>query len=134
MKVFETILANHILCRPMKIIFKEKAEEPALSDYEFNRTINIVRKFYPDSTIDKIMSACRKRELVLIRQITMTILKKKYGEKLSLSAIGKRFPGAAGQGVDHSTVIHAIKSVRDLRDSDKAFNLIYAQILIETEL
>lgn len=54
------------------------------------------------------------RDFVAIRQVTMTIMKKT--SNLSLSAIGNYFFDK-----DHVTVLHSIKTVENLRETDKQF-------------
>lgn len=61
-----------------------------------------------------IFNQCRKRELVVARQLSMFFIKDKT--TLSLKVIGKLFDGR-----DHSTVIYAITTVNDLIDTDKRF-------------
>ena len=55
----------------------------------------------------------RKREIVQSRQIAMYYLKNRT--KLSLSAIGSMFLK------DHATVIHSIKQVNNLSETDKCY-------------
>lgn len=62
----------------------------------------------------EIINQCRKRELVVARQISIFYIKDKTN--LSLKAIGQLFDGR-----DHSTVIYAINTVEDLRDTDRRF-------------
>lgn len=63
--------------------------------------------------VDKIASRDRKREVVQARQITMYLAKNLT--KTSLMGIGKHFD------LHHSTVIHAVNQVKDLKDVDKNF-------------
>ncbi|MDR1896256.1 MAG: chromosomal replication initiator protein DnaA [Prevotellaceae bacterium] len=63
---------------------------------------------------DLIASKTRKREIVQTRQIIM-YLSKLYTE-YSLSTIGAQVGGK-----DHTTVLHACKTIRDLIDTNKAF-------------
>ena len=53
----------------------------------------------------------RKRELVQSRQLSMTILKEET--TLSLAKIGAEY------GKDHATVLHAVKTINNLMDTDK---------------
>lgn len=54
----------------------------------------------------------RKREIVFSRQVCMSLAKLKT--KHSLSTIGKYYGGK-----DHATVLHAIKTIKNLIDTDK---------------
>lgn len=63
----------------------------------------------------------RKRNVVQARQLSM-YLAKKY-TKLSLNVIGEQCSGK-----DHATVIHAIKAVKNLLDTDKQFKLVAEKI------
>lgn len=59
----------------------------------------------------------RKRERVKIRQIFIYLLRNHTG--LSLTVIGSRFEGDRKYTrKDHSTVIHACQTVKDLMDTD----------------
>ena len=72
-----------------------------VSDY-FN-----VQKFF---TPDNIKRRNRKREIVVARQTSMYLIKK--NTSMSLVSIGGIF------GKDHTTVIHSIKTINDLLDTD----------------
>lgn len=56
---------------------------------------------------------CRKRDYVIVKQVTMTLFRLKTN--LSLSAIGNYFQK------DHATALHSLKTVRNLRETDKEF-------------
>ncbi len=64
--------------------------------------------------LDRILSRSRAREVVVARQISMFLSKKMT--KKSLKSIGQNFGGK-----DHTTVIYAIKSVKNLIDTDSDF-------------
>ena len=68
-----------------------------------------------------ILGKSRKREIVQARQIAMYFCKM-YTEA-SLKSIG----GAFG-GKDHSTVIHACQTVKDLIDIDKSFEKLVNEV------
>jgi len=61
---------------------------------------------------DQIRAKNRKKEIALARQISMYLAKKMTNH--SFKTIGLHFGGR-----DHSTVIHAIKTIEDLKKSDK---------------
>ena len=63
---------------------------------------------------------CRKRELVVARQLFMVLLEK-YTNK-TLAHIG----GLLGK--DHATVLHAKKTIKDLVDTDKSFRVMYSEL------
>lgn len=64
--------------------------------------------------IDQLGSKTRKREIVQARQIAMYFAKLKT--KASLATIG-----ALIGGKDHATVLHAVKTVKNLQETDKNF-------------
>jgi chromosomal replication initiator protein len=72
----------------------------------------------------------RKREIVLARQVSMYYMKE--STTLSLSGIAGYF------GQEHANVIHGIKAVNNLRDTDKRFRVdlidIYKRIFPEPDL
>jgi chromosomal replication initiator protein len=88
--------------------FKNESEHPMYW------VANYVRKVYGVS-LENLKSKSRDREYVVPRQISMFFIKE-FHRPLSLKSIGK-FLG----GRDHSTVIHALKTVSDLTDSDNQF-------------
>lgn len=61
----------------------------------------------------------RKREIVESRQIAMWMLKRYT--KLSLEAIGSYFENENEHIFDHSTVLHACKTVNDLKETNRDF-------------
>jgi len=61
-------------------------------------------------TPDQVRLKCRKRELVFARQIAMYFSRKLT--KVSLARTGSYF------NQNHATVLHAIKTVNDLMDTD----------------
>ena len=74
--------------------------------------INIVFDFY-HIPVEIRDSKSRKRELVNSRQVAMFYLKENTNE--TLNKIGNYF------NRDHATVLHAIKTVNNLSDTDKKF-------------
>ncbi|MDR2027423.1 MAG: chromosomal replication initiator protein DnaA [Prevotellaceae bacterium] len=80
-------------------------------------TIDEIKKTvceYFGMTLDKLLSNTRKREIVLSRQIAMYL--SKNHTKYSSIQIGDQIGGK-----DHTTVLHAWKTVKNLIDTDKAF-------------
>lgn len=70
-------------------------------------------------TIEAIKIKTRKREIVEARQIAMWMLKRHT--KLSLEAIGEYFENDHEHVFDHATVLHAIRTVNNLRETNKDF-------------
>jgi chromosomal replication initiation ATPase DnaA len=64
---------------------------------------------------EQVFRKCRKRELVLARQV-MHYLAKKY-TPMSLIAIGQEFPNKTA--FDHTSVRHSIQTVINLMETDK---------------
>ena len=63
----------------------------------------------------------RKREVVQARQVTWWLAKKLT--RLSLAAMGEPF------GKDHATVLHGIKTVNNLAETNKNFKIELNQLL-----
>ena len=63
-------------------------------------------------------STTRKREIVLARQIAMTLSKENTEE--SLATIAKNIGD-----MDHATVLHAVKTIHNLCDTDRKFRAEY---------
>jgi chromosomal replication initiator protein len=73
----------------------------------------LVAKYF-DVPVEKLHSKTRMREVVMARQLSM-YLAKNYTNS-SLKVIGDSFGGR-----DHSTVIHSLKAVQDMMDTDLLF-------------
>jgi chromosomal replication initiator protein len=67
-------------------------------------------------SVETMKLKTRKREIVEARQIAMWMLN--HYTKLSLESIGGYFE-SEGHKFDHATVLHAIKTVNNLRQTDK---------------
>ena len=65
---------------------------------------------------NSIMSHSRKREIVQVRQVAMYFANQLT--KLSLKSIGSRLGKK-----DHATVLHAINTVNDLKETDRRFKM-----------
>ena len=70
-------------------------------------------------SIEYMKKKIRKREIVESRQIAMWMLK--HYTKLSLAAIGEYFENEKDHIFDHATVLHACKTVNDLKQTNKEF-------------
>jgi len=69
---------------------------------------------YFNMPVESIQTKTRKREIVQARQITMYFSKNLT--KYSLATIGAQIGNK-----DHATVLHACKTVNNLKDTDKNF-------------
>lgn len=87
---------------------------------------DIVAKYF-DISIQDLQSKTRKRHIVQARQLAMS-LTRKYCSKISLVDIGKRIGGR-----NHATVLHAIKTVDDLVETDKEFKKYFSDLTKEIE-
>ena len=72
-------------------------------------------------TTEDFYSKSKKREMVQARQLAMHFSKK--FTKLSLAMIGQQCGGR-----DHATVIHALKTVSNLLETDKQFRALANEI------
>ena len=77
---------------------------------------------YYNVPLTDLLSKSRSRSIARPRQVAMS-LAKELTEK-SLPEIGKAFGGR-----DHTTVIHACKKVKELRDTDSRTNEDYKSLL-----
>jgi len=62
---------------------------------------------------EDVLQKCRKRDYAIVRQVSMTLFRMKT--RLSLTQIGDFF------SKDHATVLHSIKTVNNLRETDRQF-------------
>jgi chromosomal replication initiator protein len=76
---------------------------------------------YFDMAVDTLQAKTRKREIVQARQIAMFFSKSMT--KSSLASIGAQIGGK-----DHATVLHACKTVNNLKDTDKGFRIYIDEI------
>ncbi|PEN08819.1 chromosomal replication initiator protein DnaA [Longimonas halophila] len=101
-----------------------------MQDVQVNLTIEEIQRIvceYFDINEDLIRAKTRKREVVRARQIAMYFCKEMTQH--SLKTIGLHFGGR-----DHSTVIHAVKTVEDQVDTDTQFRDAVDQIGRKIEL
>lgn len=71
----------------------------------------------------------KKREYVEARHLTMTIGKRLLPERVSLAWIGNEIGGR-----DHATVLHAIRTVDNLCQTDKGMKRIYDELFVNLEV
>ncbi|MBQ8500879.1 MAG: chromosomal replication initiator protein DnaA [Bacteroides sp.] len=94
--------------RIVRKVVKNEAKEITIEDI-----VNTVCKHYGLDT-SLIHSKSRKREVVQVRQVAMYLAK--CNTSLSTSKIGLQIGGK-----DHATVLHACKTIKELREVDKSF-------------
>ena len=75
---------------------------------------------------DDVLGGKRRPDLVLARQVSMYICRRKLG--LSYPELGRAFGGK-----DHSTVIHAIKKIKKILVSDKALQQMVTELELKTQ-
>ena len=80
-----------------------------------------------DTTIEKIKSKSRKKELVFARQWICRYLTDKT--TLSLKSIGNYLGGR-----DHSTVIHANQGFQDMYDTNEQYRLDYERFKTQADV
>jgi chromosomal replication initiation ATPase DnaA len=85
-----------------------------VTDYNHSIFNTVCKIFNKDPNEVLLNNKIRKREYVTIRQITMTLFVLKL--KFSLNAAGAYFSDK-----DHTTVLHAIKTVKNILDTDQEF-------------
>jgi len=88
--------------------------------FESNIGINAVIEFVCERSLvcyEDLQSKTRKREIVEARQICHWMIKNKVCyNRLSLDAIGQMIGGR-----DHATVLHSVRTVNNLIETDKTF-------------
>ena len=77
---------------------------------------------YFNMPVDSLQAKTRKREVVQARQLAM-YFSKKHDQNRSLASIGSQIGHK-----DHATVLHACKTVNNLKETDKAFKLCVEEI------
>lgn len=98
-----------------------KVENPTRSDLPIDEIKELVCKKF-DVTIEQIESSSRKKQIALARQVAMYLARK----------VGNySFPkiAAAFNRNDHTTVMHAVSKIEDLRETNQELN----QIILELE-
>jgi chromosomal replication initiator protein len=68
---------------------------------------------------EELQVPTRRREIVEPRQICMVMLHKGVG--LSSTITARQYTGRTNPQMNHSTVLHAIKTTRNLYETDKVF-------------
>ncbi|MBP9790726.1 MAG: hypothetical protein KBD57_09320 [Bacteroidia bacterium] len=82
--------------------------------FDYDKAFIRVCKVFNTDPVEVITSKKpRKRELVVTRQAAMTLAK--LTSRMSLAQIGAKF------NKDHATVLHSVKTIGNLRDTDRKF-------------
>ena len=79
------------------------------NNYDYNLIVSKIFNIEYEDMIKKT----RNRDIVVPRQVAMTLYR--IHTNLSFDRIGKMY------GLDHATVIHAVKTIKDLLQYDKQF-------------
>jgi hypothetical protein len=88
---------------------------------KFDKLLNIISSFYSQPKT-LLLSTCRKRELVVARQMFC------YIAKFNMPNITLKEIGSFLGGRDHSTVIHGIRTAGDLIETNKQFRKEYEKL------
>jgi chromosomal replication initiator protein len=111
-----TLKAHHTIGnRPIDVELVKEVLRSFITTQAKEVTVELIQKIVAehfDLTIDKLISASRRRVFVEARQIAMYLTKEMT--KLPLKNIGEAFGGR-----DHSTVIYSCSSVQNLMDTDE---------------
>lgn len=115
----------------LKIMNKETRFNVLRKEYDLDYLLKfIVNKF---GFSEKMLAGeNRKRELVFARHmfsyLGMTILKEEHYNSISLALIGSVIKK------DHSTVLHAVKTINNLCDTNRAINNLVIQTIKEFKI
>ena len=97
------------------IIAEELLKPPRKLSLRISDVKDVVCEYF-NIPLDQFMSVTRKREVVFARQMAMVLSKRlsdKYKFKWSLYTIGFEIGRK-----DHATVLHALKTIKNLCDTD----------------
>jgi len=103
-----------------------------IDDYKYEKRYNpdlvfsLACRSFGFEPIDR-KAVTRKRRVVEARQVAMYYFKKVANHDLALARIGGFF------GKDHATVLHAIRTVKNLLETDIVFKTYYEIFLEETK-
>ena len=110
---FSSITKSDITIDLVKSVLKETIKRPA-QKRSIDEIIEKVAVYY-NVSVDNIREKNRRKEVALCRQVAMYITKTL--SNYSLKTIGLHFGGR-----DHTTVIHAIQHIEDLKKKDSSIN------------
>ena len=99
-----------------------------LTKYENNMEPTDIIKFVSNYFLEdyeRVIGTCQKKELVKVRHISMVLIKEIH--KCTYEKAGSFFVGRT-KCKDHCTVLHAIKSVSDQRETDESYDNDYRTI------
>ena len=111
--------------------YYEEKEDPDFYNFDaiITEELDITLKYIVETisdklkiTIEQFLQKTRKREIVQSRQLCM-FMGRLY-TKLSTAVIGEQIGGK-----NHSTVLHATKTVIDLYDTDKKFHKLVDELI-----
>jgi len=119
------IASSHFTGKPITLDFAREALKDLIALHDRLVTIEniqrVVAEYYKIRVAD-LLSKRRSRSVARPRQIAMALAKELTNH--SLPEIGDAFGGR-----DHTTVLHACKKVKELRESDNAVRDDYANLL-----
>ena len=100
--------------------FSNSTTEKTISELTIDEIFDITLKYF---NVPRVMaeSKTRKREIVQVRQVAMKL--SKDNTRSSLATIGMNIGDK-----DHSTVLHACKTIGNLLETDKRFKIQYQEI------
>jgi hypothetical protein len=88
-----------------------------MTDVSVDEIIKLVANHFGfEENFSKIIT--RKTEYIHAKHIAIYLIKKNY-PKMTLGSIGKYFNGIKGEGLDHATVLHAIRKINNFIDVEK---------------
>lgn len=96
---------------------------PGCDNSQYKYIITKTAKYY-NISVKNLLSHCRKRKYTLPRQMAM-VLCFNLIEKTTLERIGKEIGYR-----NHSTVIHACKTISDLRETNKQIDKQYKELKV----
>ena len=91
--------------------------------HHVNSIARIVAESY-GITPERMQEKTQITAVKLSRQLTWHIAREIYGTRISTSELGAMFAGR-----DHATVLHSIKTINNLRETDKKFSWEYEILL-----
>lgn len=104
--------------RAIKDIFKEKTESLPTPDIIIQETASFF-----SLTLDDVKGRGRTRNTATARQISMYLIRKLTN--LTFTDIGQQYKGKNGKGMDHSSVMSAIRKVEDsIKDSSEMGDIV----------
>lgn len=115
-------------CKPCIAPDVLKQRKPPI--YYPEKIIHIVLNFF-DLPEHRVFSDSRKRELVDCRFFIMIFLKAYC--KISLTSIGKKFPGDKGSGYHYTSVLNGIQTINDLMENNDRIRGIYNELKFRME-